>query len=613
MRWLMKLNTIYKFYILIALPILPLIFFSFSSIHFNYNQVYRASLEKEYAKLIYEMDDVSEAILLEWDLSLIHLKRKNSTLSPSLVAARQTTSSEFREFEDVVNQSNEVLLFQNLFNQFNQLPQKRPQIENHTITLENVNAYYGTITREFIEIIHDIYTRIEDPKIAKNIYGYLLLREKINLAGKEQRMIEQALLDDKLTSDDYITIIQAIAQEASLQESFYQSASEKELRLYEEAMRNPAIAEANRLRTEILESAESGKFTVTPDDWEEAQREKLHQLDLVTKKLLKQVEFKSEALLFTAERNLALIFTLIGVVGSTCFFLTFVIIRSLRHLTHKLQSEVETLSNSSGDIIASINHISTGTSETATSVNETTTTVEELKQTGQLSSEKAKNVLQSAESALDLLKNNEAFLLATIQDMNQIQERMGIISESIVKLSEHSQAIGRIIDTVNDLAEQSNLLAVNAAIEAAKAGEQGKGFAVVAQEVRSLAEQSKQATFQVHSILNDIQNATSAAVMATEQGSKAVAKGVEQSSQANDSIRSLSDGMSQVTQAASQIAVSSEQQSVGVNQVTVAMGNIKEASNQHLENMRQVETAVQGLNQVGETLKKLASQFAIKK
>jgi methyl-accepting chemotaxis protein len=110
--------------------------------------------------------------------------------------------------------------------------------------------------------------------------------------------------------------------------------------------------------------------------------------------------------------------------------------------------------------------------------------------------------------------------MTSIEGMKKIQTQMESIAESVVKLSEQSQAIGEIIASVNDLAEQSNLLAVNAAIEAAKAGEQGKGFAVVAQEVKSLAEQSKQATSQVRTIFNDIQKATTAAVLATEQGAR---------------------------------------------------------------------------------------------
>src|SRR5690606_19068004 len=106
-----------------------------------------------------------------------------------------------------------------------------------------------------------------------------------------------------------------------------------------------------------------------------------------------------------------------------------------------------------------------------------------------------------------------------------------------------SQSIGSIIATVDDLAEQSNLLAVNAAIEAAKAGEQGKGFAVVAQEVRNLAEQSKESTKQVRQILNDIQKSVSSVGMATEQGSKAAESGIKQAEGAARAIHQLVAGI----------------------------------------------------------------------
>lgn len=284
---------------------------------------------------------------------------------------------------------------------------------------------------------------------------------------------------------------------------------------------------------------------------------------------------------------------------------------SLKHIISEIQSEVYVLTNSTQEIVTSVNQVSTGTAETAAAVTETTTTVEELKQTAHVAAEKAKDVLATAEETMGIVKSSERTLHLTIEEMNQIQEKMRFISESIVKLSEHSQAIGEIINTVNNLAEQSNLLAVNAAIEAAKAGDQGKSFGVVAQEIRTLAEQSKEATVQVRGILNDIQNATSAAVLATEQGSKAVSKGVSQSTLMSESIHNLSLSISRVTQAANQIAVSSQQQLVGVDQVTIAMTNINEASNQHVEHMRQIETAVSTLNDVAVSLKGMVNQYKV--
>lgn len=287
-------------------------------------------------------------------------------------------------------------------------------------------------------------------------------------------------------------------------------------------------------------------------------------------------------------------------------------VEALRSTLTEVQSEVNVLSSSNEEIVSSVSQVASGTAETAAAVTETTTTVEELKQTAHVAADKAQDVLNSAEETLNVVKTSEKSLKATIEDMNQIQEKMRVISDSIVALSKNSLTILEIINTVNDLAEQSNLLAVNAAIEAAKAGEQGKSFGVVAQEIRILAEQSKAATVQVRSILNDIQNSTSAAVMATEQGSKAVTKGVSQSLQTGESIHSLSQSMSKVAQAAKQIAISSQQQLVGVDQVTIAMTNINEASNQHVEHMKQIETAITGLNSVGRTLKQLVDQYKLK-
>jgi methyl-accepting chemotaxis protein len=199
----------------------------------------------------------------------------------------------------------------------------------------------------------------------------------------------------------------------------------------------------------------------------------------------------------------------------------------------------------------------------------------------------------------------------SLDAMHRIQEHMDLIADGIVRLSEQSQAIGEIIATVNDLAEQSNLLAVNAAIEAAKAGEQGKGFVVVAHEVKSLAEQSKQATAQVRTILGDIQRATSSAVMATEQGSKAVDSGAKLTGEVGESIRLLAQSISEAANAATQISASAEQQLVGMAQVALAMQNINQASAQNVASTKQAESAALSLHGLGQKLKQSVEQYRV--
>ncbi len=283
-------------------------------------------------------------------------------------------------------------------------------------------------------------------------------------------------------------------------------------------------------------------------------------------------------------------------------------VESLRQLTGEIR---QVLVSAGGEILAATTQVASGAAETATAVSQTTSTVEQVKQTAQLSNQKARYVSEIAQKSAQVSQAGRKSAEETIQGMNRIREQMESVAESILRLSEQSQAIGEIIATVNDLAEQSNLLAVNAAIEAARAGDQGRGFAVVAQEVKSLAEQSKQATAQVRAILGDIQKATSAAVMATEQGTKSVEAGVKQSLAAGESVEKLAESIAEATQAATQIAASSQQQLVGMDQVALAMQNIKQASSQNVAGTKQVEAAAQNLHQLGQKLKQLVEQYTV--
>lgn len=286
-------------------------------------------------------------------------------------------------------------------------------------------------------------------------------------------------------------------------------------------------------------------------------------------------------------------------------------VENLRRQTMDIQEGVNVLAASAGEILAATTQVASSAAETASALNETTATVEEVKQTTQLAAQKARNVADTAQRSLQVSQGGKKSVEESIEGMNRIREQMATLAESIVSLSEQSHAIGEIIATVNDLAEQSNLLAVNASIEAAKAGEHGKGFAVVAHEVKSLADQSKQATAQVRALLNDIQKATNAAVMATEQGSKAVEAGEKQAAASGESIRLLTESISESANASVQITATSQQQMIGMDQVALAMENISEASTLSVTSTKQAEISAQALNELGQKLKLLVEQFKL--
>jgi CHASE3 domain sensor protein len=309
-----------------------------------------------------------------------------------------------------------------------------------------------------------------------------------------------------------------------------------------------------------------------------------------------------ESLSQTTDR-IVLVVALLSLLGfGLCVLFSVVLTRTI---DRQLRETITQLAASSAQILSTTTQVSSGAVETATAVNQTTTTVEEVKQTVKMSTEKAREVSDMAQTTAQVSRSGQQAVEELIEGMDRIRTQTTSTAGTIARLSEQSQAIGEIIATVNDLAEQSNLLAVNASIEAAKAGSHGKGFSVVAQEVKSLAEQSRQATSQIRAILNDIQKATGLAVMATDLSSKAVEDATRQSGAAGSALQLLTQNIENAAQAALQIAASSQQQLVGMDQVALAMENIKQASVQNMAGTKQAEIAAQNLHEIGVRLKSM--------
>lgn len=281
---------------------------------------------------------------------------------------------------------------------------------------------------------------------------------------------------------------------------------------------------------------------------------------------------------------------------------------ALTGLLKEVNEAVNVLSSSTEEIAAAATQIAATATETAAAVNQTTATVEEVRQIVRHTDEKARSVLEGAQATAKRAEQGKNAVGSLIDQTGNIKERVESISETTIRLSEQGQAIGDIINNVNDIADQSNLLAVNAAIEAARAGEQGKGFAVVAQEIKALSDQSKQATIRVRTILTNVQKGTSGAVMATEQGIKAVEIAIKESARAGEAINDLQSSVNEATQAATVITASSRQQIIGMDQVASAMENIKQASLQNASSSKQAETAAKNLNDMAQRLRQLVEK-----
>jgi methyl-accepting chemotaxis protein len=283
----------------------------------------------------------------------------------------------------------------------------------------------------------------------------------------------------------------------------------------------------------------------------------------------------------------------------------------LAEVSGRVREGSQSIRAATAEILAAVSQHSASASQQSASISEATSTVAELRAAAEQSARKAKDVADQAGTSTQVgVQGTES--IATIAGvMEEIRDRVEAIARDILALSEQSQQIGEITATVNDLADQSNILALNASIEAAKAGEHGKGFAVVATEVRNLAEQSKQATEQVRGILSDIQKATTAAVLATEQGTKVVEQGLTMAERAREGIGNLMETLNEAAQAAQLIAASAHQQSTGLDQITQAMKDVNQGTTQFVASAQQTQRAAEDLNELAGQLTAATDQYRV--
>ena len=280
-------------------------------------------------------------------------------------------------------------------------------------------------------------------------------------------------------------------------------------------------------------------------------------------------------------------------------------------VSSRVRTSTHDITTAATEILATVSQHTASANEQSSAINQVTATVSEAQSSAQQSAAKASELAQMAQDAARVGQEGATSVEDILQGMQGIHAKVQGIAHNILALSEQTQMIGEIIATVTDIADQSNILAINAAIEAAKAGEQGKGFAVVAGEVRNLAEQSKQATMKVRTILGDIQKATNTAVLATEQGTRGVESGMVLTQRAGDIITQLTTNVRTTAQSAQQIAAASRQQSVAMDQIAQAMREINQATIQFVAGARQSQAAAEGLNTLAQQLLAATDRYKV--
>jgi methyl-accepting chemotaxis protein len=286
-------------------------------------------------------------------------------------------------------------------------------------------------------------------------------------------------------------------------------------------------------------------------------------------------------------------------------------LENLREMFRHTRQATENLNAATQQILTSSREQAAGTQSQAAALQQTTATMEEISQSANQIAERSRQVAATAEVTSTASAAGLEAVQKTSKSMSAIRQQAETMAENILGVSEKTQAIGDIIATVNEIAERSNLLALNAAIEAAAVGEAGRSFAVVASEMKSLADQCKEATVQVRSILSEIQKGINRSVLLTEEAVKRVDLGVESNERSDQTIRRLVSSVEESVRVFQQIVAATNQQMIGFEQVTMALLSIRQATDNSAIGTRQLEGAASNLSNLGEQLRLTTESYRL--
>jgi methyl-accepting chemotaxis protein len=526
-----------------------------------------------------------------------------------------------------------------------QITSHREAVSNLSATPDQTIAFFSQLDKQLIQLITQIAKSTSNTHLAQQLLVLNYLVEIKELRGIERGMVNGALSADAMSEETRRALTRNLNEQDAIHELLIAYAVVDQAERIRGALSGQDAEAVGRIRERLLASAaappepsppaperpprvegeapEPGESAavVAPvaaparapesiggaemaESWWGATTAVIDRLALVESELADQISAAAEELRDDARSSALLyLFATLGVTlgaGGLSWFIS-------RSISRSLTSGAESARDVAEQIMQATDRQKEAMQNNATAVAETTTTVDEIRQTSEGAAQQAERVAKDAESNIAAATQAEEAVEHGIEAMQMIRQEVEGIARNILDLSEKNLQIGEIVQTVNGLAEQSNLLAVNASIEAAKAGEHGRGFSVVASEVKNLAGRSKDATEQIRTILSDIQKSSNAAVMVTEQGVKRVEEGQGLIEELGQTIKALGRVIESNVDSARQISMTSKQQLAGVEQINQAMQSLGGSTKESAASTAQLTAASEQVRGVSDQLSTLVA------
>ena len=629
---------------------------------------YQARLRAEtLVNLVIDFGEIAHELQKERGMSSGFLNSKGSKFADTLPAQRNQSDAAISRANENIRRVDPasvgpryIKLLESIGQPLAELANKRAQISRLSLEPAESFRFYSETISQLLEISARTGNQMPSSKLARlsNAKQALLFLKERN--GQERALVTGGFSAGQLTTAEFNAFQTLLGDQATYLRTTITYASPEQEKLLRERLAEPIVAELAGIEQMIRDKGPNSPLTYSPENWFAKITTKIDLLRQVEESYTKDIQ-KEIAADMAQYRNafityISLLVLAIGLTLWICLVIVRNLIRTIggepeyaaiiaqRIATGDLSAEIPVTSNDTSSLLASMKKMQDGlrelieqivvatvqlagyakqlsasshqvreaTNQQTDAASSVAATVEEMAVSIEHISGNTEEVNKSAIESKRMADEGENFAQKTISEMHKIVDNVNQSSTFMHTLDEQSHKIAAIVNVIKEIADQTNLLALNAAIEAARAGEQGRGFAVVADEVRKLAERTKLSTEDIAAMIEAIRSGTSQAADSMTQGTVMVNEGMELVSHTGNSMATIHGSTDKVLAALDDISTSLREQSHANSEIAKSVENIARMSESNYASVCDVVSSADQLQSLSETLRNSATRFKIR-